>query len=459
MSMIHEREPIIALATANGRASVGIIRLSGTGVLQISKALCLRELAPRHATLVQFNDASGELIDEGLAIAFPSPNSYTGEDILELQCHGSTHALNLLLDHCLQVGKSMGLRLARPGEFTERAFLNGKMDLAQAEAVADLIDASSALAAKGAAKSLKGDFSKKIDVFLNALIEIRALTEATLDFPEEEIDFIEQHDVFNRLEKILESIQEVKNVAQQGSIIRDGLTVVLVGQPNVGKSSLMNALAGEDIAIVTDVAGTTRDRLKETIQLDGIPLHIIDTAGLRETQDSVEQIGIGRTWQAIEQADLVLHLMDLTQGSQISSEDQDLIKRIRLKTSKNVPIKIVWNKLDQSSKQNVDLENQLFVSAKTGQGLERLKSELLKVAGWQPESEGGILARKRHVEALLNAEHHVKNALVLLKSQSSSIELAAEEMRLAQDELSTITGQFLPDDLLGKIFSTFCIGK
>jgi tRNA modification GTPase len=459
LSMIHEREPIIALATANGRASVGIIRLSGTGVLQISKALCLRELAPRHATLVQFNDASGELIDEGLAIAFPSPNSYTGEDILELQCHGSTHALNLLLDHCLQVGKSMGLRLARPGEFTERAFLNGKMDLAQAEAVADLIDASSALAAKGAAKSLKGDFSKKIDVFLNALIEIRALTEATLDFPEEEIDFIEQHDVFNRLEKILESIQEVKNVAQQGSIIRDGLTVVLVGQPNVGKSSLMNALAGEDIAIVTDVAGTTRDRLKETIQLDGIPLHIIDTAGLRETQDSVEQIGIGRTWQAIEQADLVLHLMDLTQGSQISSEDQGLIKRIKLKTSKNVPIKIVWNKLDQSSKQNVDLENQLFVSAKTGQGLERLKSELLKVAGWQPESEGGILARKRHVEALLNAEHHVKNALVLLKSQSSSIELAAEEMRLAQDELSTITGQFLPDDLLGKIFSTFCIGK
>jgi len=442
--MIHEREPIIALATANGRASVGIIRLSGIGVLQISKALCFRELAPRHATLVQFNDALGELIDEGLAIAFPAPNSYTGEDVLELQCHGSTPALNLLLDHC---------------EFTERAFLNGKMDLAQAEAVADLIDASSTLAAKGAAKSLKGVFSKKIDVFLNALIEIRALTEATLDFPEEEIDFIEQHDVFNRLEKILTNIEEVKKAAQQGSIIRDGLTVVLVGQPNVGKSSLMNALAGEDIAIVTDVAGTTRDRLKETILLDGVPLHIIDTAGLRETQDSVEQIGIERTWQAIEQADLVLHLMDLTQGSQISTEDQDLIKRIKLKTSKNVPIKIVWNKLDQSSKQNADLEDQWFVSAKTGQGLEQLKSELLKVAGWQPESEGGILARKRHVEALLNAEQHIKNALVLLKAQTSSIELAAEEMRLAQDELSTITGQFLPDDLLGKIFSTFCIGK
>jgi tRNA modification GTPase len=315
------------------------------------------------------------------------------------------------------------------------------------------------LAAKGAAKSLKGDFSKKIDVFLNALIEIRALTEATLDFPEEEIDFIEQHDVFNRLEKILGNIQEVKNAAQQGSIIRDGLTVVLVGQPNVGKSSLMNALAGEDIAIVTDVAGTTRDRLKETILLDGVPLHIIDTAGLRETQDSVEQIGIERTWQAIEQADLVLHLMDLTQGSLISTEDQDLISRIKHKTAKNVPIKIVWNKLDQSSKKNGDLENQLFVSAKTGQGLEQLKSELLKIAGWQPESEGGILARKRHVEALLNAEQHIKNALVLLKAQTSAIELAAEEMRLAQDELSTITGQFLPDDLLGKIFSTFCIGK
>jgi tRNA modification GTPase len=446
--MIHEREPIIALATANGRASVGIIRLSGSGVLQISKALCLRELAPRHATLVQFNDASGELIDEGLAIAFPEPNSYTGEDVLELQCHGSTPALNLLLDHCLQLGKGIGLRLARPGEFTERAFLNGKMDLAQAEAVADLIDASSALAAKGAAKSLKGDFSKKIDIFLNALIEIRALTEATLDFPEEEIDFIEQHDVFNRLEKILENIQEVKKAAQQGSIIRDGLTVVLVGQPNVGKSSLMNALAG-----------TTRDRLKETILLDGVPLHIIDTAGLRETQDSVEQIGIERTWQAIEQADLVLHLMDLTQGSQISTEDQDLINRIKLKTSKNVPIKIIWNKLDRSSVQNTDHKDQLFVSAKTGQGLDLLKSELLKVAGWQPESEGGILARKRHVEALLNAEQLIKNALVLLKSQTSSIELAAEEMRLAQDELSTITGQFLPDDLLGKIFSTFCIGK
>lgn len=459
MSMIHEREPIIAIATANGRASVGIIRLSGSGVLQISEALCLRALAPRHATLVQLNDALGELIDEGLAITFPAPHSYTGEDILELQCHGSAPALNLLLDRCLQVGKSLGLRIARPGEFTERAFLNGKMDLAQAEAVADLIDASSTLAAKSAAKSLKGDFSKKIDVFLNALIEIRALTEATLDFPEEEIDFIEQHDVFNRLEKILHNIQEVKKAAQQGSIIRDGLTVVLVGQPNVGKSSLMNALAGEDIAIVTEMAGTTRDRLKETILLDGVPLHIIDTAGLRETEDSVEQIGIERTWQAIEQADLVLHLMDLTQGSQISTEEQDLIQRIKLKTSKNVPIKIVWNKLDQATKQKTDFEDQLFVSAKTGQGLEQLKNELLKVAGWQPESEGGILARKRHVEALLNAEQLIKNALVLLKSQTSSVELAAEEMRLAQDELSTITGQFLPDDLLGKIFSTFCIGK
>lgn len=457
--MIHEREPIIAIATANGRASVGIIRLSGSGVLQISEALCLRALAPRHATLVQFNDALGELIDEGLAITFPAPHSYTGEDVLELQCHGSTLALNLLLDRCLQVGKSLGLRIARPGEFTERAFLNGKMDLAQAEAVADLIEASSTLAAKSAAKSLKGDFSKKIDVFLNALIEIRALTEATLDFPEEEIDFIEQHDVFKRLEKILHNIQEVKKAAQQGSIIRDGLTVVLVGQPNVGKSSLMNALAGEDIAIVTEVAGTTRDRLKETILLDGVPLHIIDTAGLRETEDSVEQIGIERTWQAIEQADLVLHLMDLTQGSQISTEEQDLIQRIKLKTSKNVPIKIVWNKLDQVTKKKTDFEDQLFVSAKTGQGLEQLKNELLKVAGWQPEAEGGILARKRHVEALLNAEQLIKNALVLLKSQTSSVELAAEEMRLAQDELSTITGQFLPDDLLGKIFSTFCIGK
>jgi tRNA modification GTPase len=351
------------------------------------------------------------------------------------------------------------LRLAAPGEFTERAFLNNKIDLAQAEAIADLIDASSALAAKGAARSLKGEFSKKIQIFLEALIELRALTEATLDFPEEEIDFIEQHDVFNRLKNILGNIQDVKKSAQQGAVIRDGLTIVLVGQPNVGKSSLMNALAGEEVAIVTEVAGTTRDRLKETIQIEGVPLHIIDTAGLRETTDSVEQIGIERTWKSIEQADLVLHLMDVSDGAEISPLDQELINKIKDCATKQVPIKIVWNKLDRTSSRHKNTQNEFYVSAKTGLGLDALKQELLSVAGWQPDSEGGILARQRHIEALLEAEQFINNALLLLKKETASVELAAEEMRLAQDALSKITGQFLPDDLLGKIFSTFCIGK
>jgi tRNA modification GTPase len=414
---------------------------------------------PRQATLLSFSDAQNNVIDEGLAIYFPGPHSYTGEDVLELQCHGSSAALAVLIDRCLELGASMDLRLAKPGEFTERAFLNGKMDLAQAEAVADLIDASSALAAKSAAKSLKGEFSKKIHIFLDALTELRALTEATLDFPEEEIDFIKQHDVLGRLEKILNEIHEIKKAAQQGVIIRDGITVVLVGQPNVGKSSLMNALAGEDVAIVTPVAGTTRDRLKETIQLDGVPLHIIDTAGLRETTDSVEQIGIERTWKTIAQADLVLHLLDASQQQKVSDVDQELLTRIKKELAPSVPVQIIWNKIDQSKTKPTVLKNELLVSAKTGEGLDSLKAELLKVAGWQPEAEGGILARKRHLEALSEAEDFIEKSLEQLKNGSSFIELAAEDMRLAQDALSKITGEFLPDDLLGKIFSTFCIGK
>ncbi len=457
--MQNWRAPIIALATAKGRASVGIVRISGSGIEGLIKDLCHKDLVPRQATLLSFSDAQNNVIDEGLAIYFPAPHSYTGEDVLELQCHGSSAALAVLIDRCLELGVKIDLRLAKPGEFTERAFLNGKIDLAQAEAIADLIDASSALAAKSAAKSLKGDFSKKIHIFLEALTELRALTEATLDFPEEEIDFIRQHDVLGRLEKILSDIQEIKKAAQQGVIIRDGITVVLVGQPNVGKSSLMNALAGEEVAIVTPVAGTTRDRLKETIQLDGVPLHIIDTAGLRETTDSVEQIGIERTWKAIGQADLVLHLLDASAQQNVSHVDQELLARIKEILSPTVPVQIIWNKIDQAKTKPAVLENELQVSAKTGEGLDLLKAELLKVAGWQPEAEGGILARKRHLEALAEAEGFIQNALAQLSNGSSFIELAAEEMRLAQDALSKITGEFLPDDLLGKIFSTFCIGK
>jgi tRNA modification GTPase len=457
--MQNWRAPIIALATAKGRASVGIVRISGPEMASLVKEICGKDLIPRHATLLSFSDAQDNLIDEGLAIYFPAPHSYTGEDVLELQCHGSSAALGVLIDRCLELGAASHLRLAKPGEFTERAFLNGKIDLAQAEAIADLIDASSAIAAKSAAKSLKGDFSKKIHVFLDALTELRALTEATLDFPEEEIDFIKQHDVLGRLEKILSDIQEIKKAAQQGVIIRDGITVVLVGQPNVGKSSLMNALAGEEVAIVTPVAGTTRDRLKETIQLDGVPLHIIDTAGLRETTDSVEQIGIERTWKAITQADLVLHLLDASKQQNVSDIDQELLVKIKKELPPTVPVKIIWNKIDQAEIKPAASSDEWLVSAKTGEGLDLLKAELLRVAGWQPEAEGGILARKRHLEALAEAESFIQNALAQLNNGSSFIELAAEEMRLAQDALSKITGEFLPDDLLGKIFSTFCIGK
>ena len=456
--MEPKRSPIIALATAKGRASVGIVRLSGSRVLDVARDLLGTLPKPRHATLECFNDKDGNPIDQGLVIFFPGPNSYTGEDVLEFQCHGSVAALDLMIDRCLEIGRGIGLRLAQPGEFTERAFLNGKIDLAQAEAIADLIDASSALAAKGAAKSLTGEFSKKIHEFLDALIEIRALTEATLDFPEEEIDFIKEHDVLGRLEMISEKISEIKKSAQQGSIVRDGITVVLAGQPNVGKSSLLNALAGQEIAIVTSVAGTTRDRLKETILLDGIPLHIIDTAGLRDTSDEVEQIGIERTWGSIEQADVVLLLMDAQEGFDVNVSNRALLNQIDAKLGQHVPVKLVWNKADLVEKYPPSSNDHFYISAKHHQGLNHLKEALLQVAGWHPESEGIIFARKRHIEALSDAQAFVLNAIDLVK-EGQTLDLAAEEMRLAQDALGKITGEFLPDDLLGKIFSTFCIGK
>lgn len=463
--MNEARDPIIALATARGRASVGIVRISGPHLLDLIHAICGQTLKPRQATLLTFKDRHQEAIDEGLAIYFAAPNSFTGEDVLELQCHGSSSALDLLIDECLYLGRSEGLRLAKPGEFSERAFLNGKMDLAQAEAIADLIDAGSSLAAKSAVKSLKGDFSKKIHVFLDALTELRALTEATLDFPEEEIDFIEQYAVLGRLEKIQNQIKDILRAAKQGAILRDGIQIVLVGQPNVGKSSLLNALAGDEVAIVTPVAGTTRDRLKETIQINGIPLNIVDTAGLRDTSDAVEAIGIERTWQAIEQADVVLHLRDLSSLDNNHIADQALLEEIVQRLEKRVPIRTVWNKLDQNPevKQSTTEDEwgpkEFFISAKTAQGIDQLKESLLKMAGWQPEAEGTIMARKRHIEALNEAQTHIQKALHELSHGSQFIDIAAEEMRLAQEALSTITGEFLPDDLLGKIFSTFCIGK
>jgi tRNA modification GTPase len=444
------RDPIIALATARGRASVGIVRISGPHLVDLIHAICGQALKPRQASLLTFKDRHQEAIDEGLAIYFAAPHSFTGEDVLELQCHGSSSALDLLIDECLYLGKSQGLRLAKPGEFSERAFLNGKMDLAQAEAIADLIDAGSSLAAKSAVKSLKGDFSKKIHGFLDALTELRALTEATLDFPEEEIDFIEQYAVVGRLEKIQNQIKDILRAAKQGAILRDGIQIVLVGQPNVGKSSLLNALAGDEVAIVTPVAGTTRDRLKETIQINGIPLNIVDTAGLRDTSDAVEAIGIERTWQAIEQADVVLHLRDLTSLDDSHVADQALLQEIVGRLEKRVK---------QATSEDEWGPKDFFISAKTSEGIDHLKENLLKMAGWQPEAEGTIMARKRHIEALNEAQGHIQKALAELAQGAQFIDIAAEEMRLAQEALSTITGEFLPDDLLGKIFSTFCIGK
>lgn len=452
------RSPIIAIATAKGRASVGIVRLSGAGVQEIAHRLLGEVPEPRQANLHHFLDKEGQPIDQGLAIYFANPHSYTGEDVLELQCHGSAPALDLMIERCLDLGKDYGLRLARPGEFTERAFLNGKIDLAQAEAIADLIDATSSLAAKGAAKSLSGDFSKRIHAFLEALTELRALTEATLDFPEEEIDFIKEHHVIERIEGIQKNITDILEGTKQGAILRDGISVVLAGQPNVGKSSLLNALAGDDVAIVTPVAGTTRDRLKETILLDGIPLHIVDTAGLRDTVDQVEKIGIERTWDSIEQADVVLLLMDAGQGLSIDGENQKLLEEIKTRLGSQIPLKLIWNKVDLIQTVLKPNENEFFISAKQRIGLAELKKALLEIAGWQPESEGLIFARKRHIEALLEAQEFISDAKKMLE-EGVTLDLAAEEMRLAQEALSRITGEFLPDDLLGKIFSTFCIGK
>jgi len=468
------RDPIVAIATAPGRGAVGIVRVSGQGLALFVKILLGRVLKAREATYLPFPDAAGQPIDHGLALWFPGPHSYTGEDVLELQGHGGPVVLQLLLARCLEVAQTPdaehrhllpGLRPARPGEFTERAFLNDKLDLAQAEAVADLIDASTEAAARSASRSLAGVFSERIHALRDALVNLRMLVEATLDFPEEEIDFLKKADAEGQLARLRTALTDVQAQARQGALLRDGLKVVIAGQPNAGKSSLLNALAGAELAIVTPIAGTTRDVVQQTIQIEGVPLHVIDTAGLREGADvdEVEQIGIQRAWGQIDAADAVLFLHDLTRCE--SAEYQAADAAIAAALPRGVTVLEVWNKLDQcSAPQQAALAERLqagemAISAKSGDGVEGLRQGLLKLAGWQHAGDGLFMARERHLQALRRVAEHLDSAHACLQARAEHLDLLAEELRLAQHSLNEITGAFSADDLLGEIFSRFCIGK
>ncbi len=422
-------------------------------------AVCGRDLVPRHATLLPFVDKQGQIIDQGLAILFRAPSSYTGEDVLELQAHGGALLLQLLLARCLEAGESMGLRLAEPGEFTERAFLNDKLDLAQAEAVADLIDASTEAAVRSAARSLSGAFSHAVESLLSGLVSLRTLVEATLDFPDEEIDFLRQADALGRLTALSEAVSRLCDRAGQGALLREGIRVVLAGQPNVGKSSLLNALAGAELAIVTPIAGTTRDKISQTIQIQGVPLHVIDTAGLRaddERADEVERIGIERSWQAVADADAVIFLHDLTRRGQPDYETAEAAIAQRLTAVSAARVLQVYNKCDAAAHRDVE---GVVLSARTGIGLELLRQALLQKAGWHAAPEGVFMARTRHLSALRRCGEHLGHARAHAAQGAAALELVAEELRLAHQVLGEITGQTTPDDLLGSIFRNFCIGK
>ena len=494
--LARHQEPIVAIATAPGRGAVGIVRVSGRGIAALVRVLCGRDLQPREATYLPFRDADGSPIDHGLAIWFAAPNSFTGEDVLELQAHGGPVVLQLLVQRCLQAAASIdaatgkpllaGLRVAQPGEFSERAFLNDKIDLAQAEAIADLIDASTEAAARSASRSLAGDFSREIGELREALIHLRMLVEATLDFPEEEIDFLQKADAQGQLDGLQARLAQVLQRTRQGALLREGIRVVIAGQPNAGKSSLLNALAGAELAIVTPIAGTTRDVVQQTIQIEGVPLHVIDTAGLREGKDvdAVERIGIERAWGQIEKADAVLFLHDLTRAGDANhaAADKEIANTLAQRLPAAVPVIDIWNKADavqaeSASSQAVmanearpsmdrhgqqprdDAASAVVLSAKTGDGLQTLRQRLLHEAGWQQASEGLYIARERHVQALLRVREHLEFAQLHLAAQAQSLDLLAEELRQAQNALNEITGEFSADDLLGVIFSSFCIGK
>ena len=481
--LARHHDPIVAVATAPGRGAVGIVRLSGKNLAPVLAALCGRTLQPRHATYLPFLDTRGQVIDQGLAIFFPAPHSYTGEDVLELQAHGGPVVLQLLLARCLEAAaendaatgqpRLAGLRLAQPGEFTERAFLNDKIDLAQAEAIADLIDASTETAARSAARSLSGEFSKEVHALLDQLVYLRMLVEATLDFPEEDIDFLQKADAQGQLTRLQQTLATVLQRTQQGAILREGIKVVIAGQPNAGKSSLLNALAGAELAIVTPVAGTTRDKVSELIQIDGVPLHVVDTAGLRDSLlpevDEVEKIGIERAWTEIQSADAVLFLHDLTRqrtpedlriAMNYLAADAEIAGAITDRLPANTPVIDVWNKSDMAGAEVLAaVSSGVLISAKTGAGLQQLRQQLLQVVGWQAAPEGVFMARERHVRALRQVEAQLARAAVQLHAPAPALDLLAEDLRQAQNALGDITGQFTTDDLLGEIFSKFCIGK
>ena len=456
MGPASRKIPIVAIATAPGKAGVGIVRISGESLQELAFAITNTRLQPRKATLVELRNQDGRIIDSCLAIYFLAPHSFTGEDVLELQCHGGPQLLDLVVQRCLQLGYSAGLAIAEPGEYSLRAFLNGKIDLAQAEAIADLIDAQSHAAVMGAARSLQGAFSDDIHHLVHALTQLRILVESTLDFPEEEIEFLENAHARQQLTEIQEHLQRLLAAATQGQILRDGVQLVLVGAPNVGKSSLLNCLAGEEIAIVTAVPGTTRDRVKQSITLDGVPLHIIDTAGLRQTDDEVEAMGIDRTWASIRTADLLLFI----EAPDADSAEETLSAEVTAVLPSGCTVLRLVNKADLvSAAEKSAGPEPLYVSAKTGAGIPELKNAILSRIGWQAGQEDVLISRQRHIDCLKHAEAALNKAGLYALQGNRALELFAEELRLAQEQLGQITGRLLPDDLLGKIFSQFCIGK
>jgi len=450
-------DTIAAIATATGRGGVGIVRVSGPKTRLVAEQLLNIKLQARHAHYCDFKNRSGDVLDQGIALFFPGPNSFTGEDVLELQGHGGPVILDLLLREITQ----LGIRLARPGEFSERAFLNDKLDLAQAEAIADLIDATSEQAARNALHSLQGAFSKRIHELVEALIHLRIYVEASIDFPEEEIDFLSDGKVARDLDGIMGKLQQVFKEARQGVLVRDGMCVVIAGRPTAGPSRLLNALSGRESAIVTSIEGTTRDVLREHIHIDGMPLHIIDTAGLRESPDEVEQIGIQRAWQEIQQADRVLLLIDSRQ-SQLT-DPHKIWPEFVDKLQDQSKITLVRNKIDLSEESAglfTATSGDLYIgiSAATGAGIDELKQHLKTIMGFSESGEGGFTARRRHLDALERAQSFLDSGKAQLQGYAAG-ELLAEDLRQAQNSLSEITGEFTPDDLLGRIFSSFCIGK